>query len=1042
MKDRFIFLFALVAVSAARGAGTARFSHEPFVIETYRATARFENDGTGEEDLRVRVRIQTGAGVAAWSELDFAYDSERERVDVPYVRIHKADGATLPIPADAIKDIPAPPARDFPAYAHCKEKQVTLRSLAPGDTLEYEVAKRIGTPAAPNQFWFEHSFLAGAVVVDERLEINLPATRQVTLKSSASSPYQTTEAEGRKIYSWKSTHLKPQPSAPEDQDRKSPDVELTTFSTWNEVGSWYAALLKGRDEPTPEIRTKTEELIRGRAQEGEKAEALYDYVRKNIRDVALPLGAAGYQPHPAAEVLSHQYGDGQDKHALLAAMLRAAGIPAEAILIPSARRFDPSFPSPAPFDRVITRATAGGDVVLMDSAVDVAPYGMLAAGLRNKSALLVSSQGGPRIVQTPPDPPFPSTQHVTIEGQVSELGKLTAHAHYWVRGDTELVLRSAFHGAEPAQFQEIAQTILRQDGIEGEVTSVKPSEATATRDPFELAIDFSQPNFVEWSSKTTRAALPLLTVGMPDPPADKTKPIDLGSPLEVEVQLKLSFPATLAARPPAGLTLSQDFAEFRSAYRFEGHMLVAERVVDFKMRQVPPGRAAEYAPFLRAVAADASQPLVVENISPGGPAIPASATPEELLEAGRACFKSGNSKAAIAVFQRVAELSPRDRQVWNDLGLAYLSIGKLDEAIAAFQSQLAANPSDQHANQYLGLAFERELDYTQAAAAFRKQTETNPLDPVAHSSLGRILLEEHQYAEAIAEFEKATVLSPENAQFQAGLGRAYAETGKSQQAVAAFEKAAALAPSPETLDEVAFHLADEKLSLDKAKQYAETAIGEETERLRRLDLARVTSANLGAIEEIAAFWDTLGWIYFEKNDLGRAANYVRAAWLLSEDGQAGDHLAQIYQRLGQRDRAIHACALALAAPHATPDTRARLTLLLGGNGQIDDLVRRAKLELEALRTMPAGQFLGENARADFLVLLSPGETRARVEAVRFVGGSEDLRPLAHRLRTLDYGRVFPDPSPAKLIRRGTLACSPTGACTFTLIPPEQVRPPD
>jgi hypothetical protein len=36
--------------------------------------------------------------------------------------------------------------------------------------------------------------------------------------------------------------------------------------------------------------------------------------------------------------------------------------------------------------------------------------------------------------------------------------------------------------------------------------------------------------------------------------------------------------------------------------------------------------------------------------------------------------------------------------------------------------------------------------------------------------------------------------------------------------------------------------------------------------------------------------------------------------------------------------------------------------------------------------------------------------------------------------------MFPDTSPAKLVRRGALACSATtGSCTFTLALPEDVR---
>jgi hypothetical protein len=51
-----------------------------------------------------------------------------------------------------------------------------------------------------------------------------------------------------------------------------------------------------------------------------------------------------------------------------------------------------------------------------------------------------------------------------------------------------------------------------------------------------------------------------------------------------------------------------------------------------------------------------------------------------------------------------------------------------------------------------------------------------------------------------------------------------------------------------------------------------------------------------------------------------------------------------------------------------------------------------------------------------------------------------LRPLSERLRSLDYGAVFPDASPAKLIRRGTLSChAQSGDCELILLLPEEVR---
>jgi tetratricopeptide (TPR) repeat protein len=1048
MNPRWVALFCVLvcpafvgAQASGRIAAEARpHSREPFVLEQYATVARFEDDGTSEEDLHVRVRVQTDAGVASWNELVVGYNRATEAVEFRSVRLEKGAGGTVAIGDGAVKDDVAAKARDFPAYGDCREKQISISSLAPGDTLDYEIVKRATKAVAPNEFWFEHRFVDSAVALDERLEINIPSTRRVTLKSP--SPYETQQLAGRTIYRWKRQNLMlEKPSSQQDSAEAKPaDVQLTTFRTWGDVSQWYAKLARSQDEPTPATRAKTEELTNKHANELEKAEALYDYVSKSIRYVDLPVGAAGYRPHMADEVLANQYGDSLDKHVLLAAMLRAAGMPAETALVPFAEKLDLALPSPAPFNRVITAISLGEERIWMNATLDVMPFRLLASQLRNKSVLLVSVDGSGKILKTPADPPFLSTQNVEIEGEVSELGKLTASAHYVVRGDTELVLRSAFHRAAQTQWKEIGQTILTLDGIHGEVTAARPNDPTVTHDPFELAIDFTEANFIDWSSQRTRTTLPLLAIGMPDLPGDPSKPIELGSPLRVTVRLKLHLPPSLAAEPPVGVAIDHDYAQFTASYRYQDHVVTAQRSLDFKMPELPSSRAGEYAAFTRAITADQNQLLTVENLTPGGPAIPPRATTDELVEAGRGALQAGNMRAAIPLLERAVELQSQHKEAWNELGLAYMGAGRLDPAIAAFQKQLEISPSDEYANNYLGLAFERKQDFQNALASFRRQTQINPLDATALASLGEILLEQHDYTQAVSAFEKATILSPHNAQLEVHLGRAYLGAGKNSEAIAAFEKAVVVSRSPAIFNEVAYNLAEQKLALDEAQRYAEVAIADATQNLRSLDLAHLTDAALSQIGRVASYWDTLGWIYFQKGDLERARQYISAAWTLSENGEAGDHLAQIYEKSGDKEGAVHICALALAAPRAIADTRARLTLLLGGNAQIDGLVNRAKPELEMLRTIPAGKFLAEDARADFFILLSPGDKKARVDAVKFIGGSEALRPFSDRLRSLDYGSVFPDAAPARLIRRGTLSCSAKGGdCDLILLPPEEAR---
>src|SRR5271155_3391051 len=57
------------------------FSQEPFVIEKYLLSARFENDGTGSRTLSSRIKVQSDAGVQQLGELIFRYNSASEKMD-------------------------------------------------------------------------------------------------------------------------------------------------------------------------------------------------------------------------------------------------------------------------------------------------------------------------------------------------------------------------------------------------------------------------------------------------------------------------------------------------------------------------------------------------------------------------------------------------------------------------------------------------------------------------------------------------------------------------------------------------------------------------------------------------------------------------------------------------------------------------------------------------------------------------------------------------------------------------------------------------
>ncbi len=1030
------------------------YSNEPFVIEEYSTIVRFESEGTGERALDVRARVQNDTGAKRLSELVFGYNAANEKAEVRYLRVKHRDGFTAVGDADSVTDVTPEILRDAPAYANYKEKHVKLPALLPGDVVEYGISTRIVTPFAKGQFWYDHNFIDAAVVLEERLEINLPAGRRVILRS-ADSHFTQHETGGRKIYEWKRPNLSVRgagdsndsgataaPAKPGAGGPDTPAIELTSFATWEEVGKWYSSLQHDRSAAAAGVRSQALELTNAHAKRSDKILALYDFVSQKIRYVNLPLGLDGYQPRAPADVLKDQYGDSKDKHALLAAMLEAIGVHANAALIPLARKPDPLAPSPSQFDHVITtipQSAGSTEAIWLDATSGIAPFRYLIPNLRGKKALVISGSGSASLVQTPKSPPFLSTQEVTVEGRASDLGKLTAKIHYRLRGDNEFAFRSALRRAPESQWKQIGQTVAVLDGFHGEVSKIAASDLASTEKPLELTLDYTQKNFLDWTARSSKIAVPLPALGMPDLPSGKGAPISLGTPLAITLHLTLTFPKDDTIHPPAGIAVTRDYAEYRSIYTVAGDVISVERTMRFKMRELPPSRADDYQAFTRAVLADGSQQISVENPNASATKIPESATAAELVETGTAALDAGDAHLALALLRRASELEPDRKDVWNGLGLAHLRLNELDDAIAAFKKQIDINPKDDTAYDYLGVTLVQQQKLDEAAAAFHKQVEMKPLDKFAHASLGLLLVQQKKYEEAIPELEKAAVLAPDNPQLQLTLADAYINAGRNQDAVAAFDKAAKISPSPATWNNIAQQLAQKDLDLEKAGQYAGSAVDAATASLKMADLDHLTDDNLAQVQNIGAFWDTLGWIRLLRGDFDGAEPYLRAAWKLTQSGGTGDHLAQLYEKRGRKELAVQTYLLALAAPHAPKETEARLAALAGGGIATGDRLKQARADLASQRIYSVKNSGVEGVEADFWLLLVPSSDGARAEAAKFIHGSDSLRDSADRLRAMDFGAMFPSASPAKLVRRGTLACTTKAVdCTFILNRPEEV----
>ena len=1033
------------------------YSQEGFVVEQYRSTYRFETDGTGRRETIARIRVQSEAGVQQWGQIQIGYNSANEKVEIGYVRVVKADGSIVKTGDDAVQDLTAPVEREAPVYTDYRQKHITVPGLRPGEVLEYDMVTVIHTPLAAGQFWADYDFDKNNIMLDEELDVDVPSNRPIKLKNKSGLDPKIKEANGRRVYHWTSSHLireddekdkdkaKERRKKKKKSDEERPDVQLTTFASWEEIGRWYASLDKDRRAPSPEVRAKADELTKGLSNDLDKTQALYDFVARNFRYVSLSLGLGRYQPHAAGDVLHNQYGDCKDKHTLLASLLEAEGLHASSVLINSVRKLDPDVPSPSQFDHVITMLPMGKDEVWMDTTSEVAPFRLLAYTLRNKLALVIPVEGTPHLEDTPADTPMPDSEISEVDGKINEIGKLEAHVHYSFRGDEELMLRSIFRRVPEAQWQRVVENV--NAGMGGEVTHLKISDPAATREPFTMAYDVSRPNFLDWSKKKADLTLPLCQFNLPDlgnaDDSDDSEPLKLGPKAEYAYKIKLELPAKYSARVPLPFSLKRDYADYQATYKLEGTTFTAARTLTLRKDELPTQRAPDYQSFRHAVTSDLAQVLAVENTVAGAPTPPADMKADDLVESGRAAMNSGNLALAVQLLKRATEVEPKNKYAWNILGAAYLGMRQNDDAIAALNKQIEINPYDEYAYNAMARAYWQDRKYEEAVVAFNKQIEISPLDKFAHAGLGAMYSEWHKYDLAAPELEKAASLTPDNPELQVSLGDAYLNLGEDDKALAKFDHAVEISATPLVWNNIAYQLSLKKSHLDRARQYAESAVSATTAALRNVTLDRLTPQELPLVPSLIAYWDTLGWVYFSEGNLDKAEKYVSAAWGLGQHGEVGDHLGQIYEKEGKKENALRTYELAAKGLRPIPETHDRIEALLKGDAKLHEAAKKDRQDLQSLRSVDLGK-AKETGSAEFWVLLSGGAgTPAKVDAVKFVSGDEKLKVFTEALRTAEYRVAFPDDTPVKILRRGILSCSTaTGNCMFVLMLPDDVRTVD
>ena len=1051
--------------SATPPSASPDYPAEPYVFDRLSHIYRYAADGTGSREYSGVVEIRNEAGVKAFGILPFDFASSSEHVEIDYLRVRHADGSIISTSAADAQELPAQVTRDAPFYSDIKEEQIPVRSLQPGDRIEYSIRIVRTKPEAPGHFWGNDSFFlpsSGIVIRSEVIELHLPQSASVQVWSPNYKPTITDASVNgiaERSYRWHSSQLASTAGKPKndllelDNDPalgtsdapKLPHVAWTNFHSWQEVGAWYRSLEGARTQADDDIRAKVSTLIAGKSTEDEKAQAIYAYVSAQARYIGVAFGIGRFQPHAAGDVLSNQYGDCKDKSTLLISMLSAAGISADAVLIGAGIAFNPAVPSPGSFNHIITLAHVDNKPAWLDSTAEVAPYRLLSAVLRGKQSLVIPITGNSHLETTPKDPPFPFEDRFQAIGALDENG--TAHSHITidVRGDDEVPFRQAVRTVSPAQWDELMQRISYAMGYSGKVTNTQFSRPDDTTIPFHIAYDYEREKNGDWDNLRILPQFSSLALADADPKDPPVTPIELGTPALQVSHSVMTLPKGWSANLPPSIHAHAPFATLDKTYKFENATLTTDRRVEVLKPNIPASDWQAYHQWFKDAGLEGESYIQLIPAKANGAffplPIPTEDNPEanELIRQVVQAELRNDWNGARSLLDKARALNDKQAFLWSNYGYLAMTDHHPSDAIADLRKELSLHPGEGFVSRLLASYYMVQKEPDQAIATLQAAITRNPTDESTVLYLASIYTQRDDNPSAEKTLRSALAAAPSSLPFKMQLGITLLHEQKNSEGETLLRDVVATSTDPLQLNNGAYELANSSLDLPLAETTSDRS-------LALLDQASnngETGPNaLRRASLIVSAWDTYGWILYREGKVTEAEPWIRAAWRNDNSAETGYHLAVLLEKEGHPDQALHQLELAKVGDRGADAAAVQKliadesTKLIKSSTLSATANPRAELQNQRTYKLPRGTLKPTDKGWATIEL---EVTAQATTAFRIVDGDQSLAPLADAVQHLNLDLHIPPASHATLVRHGVLSCDTTLTCQLVLVSASSVN---
>jgi len=561
-------------------------------------------DGGCKETVHVVFKILRDRGKDS-GNIEIGYNSRTETASIIYARTITPEGKIIPLNKNAIKVVT--PFSSYPSYSDYKILTFSMPGVTVGSIIDYKILEEKQKPEIKGKFSNEFYFQTYDPTHLCRYKVITP--KEINLKYLVLNPVpglhlspKIIQDGNKNIYLWEYENI---PQIIKEKSMPPTDevafrILVTTMNSWEEFSNWWRREIAGKTEADEAIKVKVAELTKDVSTSKEKIEAIFNYVKSEIRYVSIDLGKSGYEPESARKVFENKYGDCKDKSTLHISMLRAAGIPAYYVLIPTSGvgNLIKDFPYPFQFNHCIVAIEEEGKYNFIDAVAKNYPFDYLPGGDQNRDVLIFDDR---KIVfdKTPLAKPEENAYYSQSQIKIGLDGSIECEVKNFGFGGEEASLRLFFINNRPTTIKESLEERVNGISSGAKLLTYTHSDPMNFRERFELRIKYNAQDYGKKAGDILIFGVPEIWKSCPATgKKDRKYPIVVWNNSYSKDEAEFNIPEGYEVyHLPETKEIKNQYFEFRSSYRQEGERIFYQGELIRKAIRITPEECTSYQKF-------------------------------------------------------------------------------------------------------------------------------------------------------------------------------------------------------------------------------------------------------------------------------------------------------------------------------------------------------------------------------------------------------------------------------------------------------------